>query len=397
MANDLWKGSVGNWSIGTNWKNGEPTHKVAELNKGQANITSTVASKGLLIDSTGTVNFTSSGNLATGAATNAGFLFVDTKAGEGGSVEVMHAFDNTGTLVIGSSDNSLSAKTRVAATSISNSGTIAINGGTVAADSATLSTGAPAGLGTVGEITGNVHLSGFSELVFGSGEINTIGNGGTLSINGPHAFVADHTKNGKFTSNTALTGLSTIDGTFKLAGGASVSTNQALTNAGLLLLDGGLVNAQTHLTVGGNLTNNSGAVLGVGDETFDPLVANFVLPTTGFDTLTINGSLINQGDVQLGSPQLKGAVVVTASGVENTGTISLFSRPATSSSVTLDVAAVAGFGIGGSVTGDVYLTGNSTIEFRAAKSRPSRIMPTSASRAPTPSSRTPPHLAPTAR
>ena len=122
-----------------------------------------------------------------------------------------------------------------------------------------------------------------------------------------------------------------------------------------MLLDSGDEKFDTHLTVGGNLTNEAGATLGVGDETFDPLVANFVLPTTGFDTLTVNGTLINVGNFDLGSPELKGPVTVTANALENTGTISLFTRPATASSATLDVASAAGFGIGGSVTGNVYL------------------------------------------
>ena len=242
----------------------------------------------------------------------------------------------------------------VQAGSIANTvGQISIYGGMTASASAMLISGAAAGLGTAGSITGDVNLSGYSALVFASGQISTIAAGGSLSLNGPQAFVADKTSNSAYTSSTALAGLTMVRGQLYLTGASSVTTSQAVTNYGEIDLNGGDENLQTSLVIGGNLSNTSiGSVyVGSGGE--------------GFDTLTINGALTNNGTFEISTSA--DAAIVKATALVNTGILALNSAAPTSSFVTLDVASAAGFGTAGVVTGSVRLANNATIEFASGE------------------------------
>ncbi len=82
--------------------------------------------------------------------------------------------------------------------------------------------------------TGTVVLTDDALLEFKSGEITTID--GELELNSAKARVADA---GSTSTNSALTGLTTVDGYFLLANGATVTTtgNLSLT-ADTLELDG---------------------------------------------------------------------------------------------------------------------------------------------------------------
>ena len=100
---------------------------------------------------------------------------------------------------------------------LSNTGTIDIEGG--ASVQATLNVAnAAAGFGTAGTETGNVFLENDALLEFKSGQITTID--GTLQLDGANARVASGTK---LTTNSALTGLTTVAGNFWLQNGAKVS------------------------------------------------------------------------------------------------------------------------------------------------------------------------------
>ena len=115
--------------------------------------------------------------------------------------------------------------------------------------------------------TGGVFLGNNALLEFKSGQITTVN--GTLELDGANARIADA---GKLTSNSALTGLSSVSGNFWLQNGASVSTtgDVSVTGNGTLNLDGNNAGGSggSSLTIGGNLTNSSTNSNGVSIGTF---------------------------------------------------------------------------------------------------------------------------------
>jgi hypothetical protein len=193
---------------------------------------------------------------------------------------------------------------------------------------------AAAGFGTASTETGNLYLQGDSLLEFKSGEISTVDGG--VQLNGASAYVADA---GSTTSNSALTGLTTVAGNFWLQNGASVSPtgNVSITGNGTIQLDGnneGGVGGSS-LTIGGTLTNSSsnGNALSIGNGNI-----------TAADTLTVNGS---SGLTSTGQIDIEGSATVQA---------------------TLDVAnAAAGFGTASTETGNLYLQGDALLEFKSGE------------------------------
>ena len=85
------------------------------------------------------------------------------------------------------------------------------------------------------------------------GQITTIAADSELTLVDKDAVVADA---GSLTSNSALTGLATIDGGLYLYNGATVTTSGALSNSGTIILDNGGGDGGSSLTVGGALTND---------------------------------------------------------------------------------------------------------------------------------------------
>ena len=193
---------------------------------------------------------------------------------------------------------------------------------------------AAAGFGTAGTETGNVYLQGDALLEFNSGEISTID--GALQFSGANARIADA---GSTTSNSALTGLTTVAGNFWLQDGATVSPtgNVSITGNGTIELDGNNEDGAggSSLTIGGTLTNSStnGSALSIGNGNI-----------TSADTLTVNGS----------------------GGLTNTGQIDI--EGSSTVQATLNVAnAAAGFGTAGTETGNVYLQGDALLEFNSGE------------------------------
>ncbi len=143
----------------------------------------------------------------TRAVTNSGFIVLDPNTDDGGSsLNIGGALDNSGTLSIGPSNNTLTANSTVDVASIANFigttfGTIDIYGSSTA--EATVDDAAAAGLGAANTLIGNVNLSGDALLEFASGEITTIDSNSELSLTGAKAFVADASKTN---SESALTG-----------------------------------------------------------------------------------------------------------------------------------------------------------------------------------------------
>ncbi len=129
--------------------------------------------------------------------------------------------------------------------------------------------------------TGTVFLENDALLEFKTGSITTIN--GDLTLDGANAHVADA---GATTSNSALTGLTSVTNTFRLENGAKVAPtgNLSITGNGIVSLDGPdfiFGGGGTSLTIGGTLTNNStnGNGLDIGNTGI-----------TSADTLTVNGA-----------------------------------------------------------------------------------------------------------
>ena len=179
---------------------------------------------------------------------------------------------------------------------------------------------------------GVVNLSGDARIEFARGQITTITRGpeyyynGGLDLVGPHAFVADASDT---SSNSALTGLKTIDADFALEKGASVVTNGAVS----ITADGWV---------------------GVDDGDGD-----------GGSTLTIGGALDNGGTLLIGNTYLTSQSTVRAASVTNSisaeGGIVL--SGSSTAEATLDVDSAAGFGAAGDLSGLVWLSGDALVVF----------------------------------
>ncbi len=111
-----------------------------------------------------------------------------------------------------------------------------------------------------------------------------------MSLNGANAVIADA---GKLTTNSALTGLNTVSGDFRLAAGASVTTTGGLsiTGSGDVLVDAPFNNGGggSSLKVGGTLTNNS--------SNSNALYIGNTFISAG-DTVTAK-ALVNNGNIQI--------------------------------------------------------------------------------------------------
>ena len=172
---------------------------------------------------------TTSGALTdSGSAALPSAIVLDQASGDGGSsLTVGGTLTNGGTIQIGPLNLTLSANSTINAPSLSNftsasyfggalSGTIDLCGSSTA--EATLNVGSAAGFGTAETLDGNVGLYGSDALIeFASGQITTIAGGADLLLFGPHAFVADASDTG---SNSALAGLTTVQGLLVLHNGA---------------------------------------------------------------------------------------------------------------------------------------------------------------------------------
>ena len=215
---------------------------------------------------------------------------------------------------------------------ISNTGEINIEGTTTTQAILNVANAA-AGFGTVGVETGTVFLENDALLEFKSGSIKTIN--GELFLNGANARVADA---GATSTNSALTGLTSVAGEFFIENGVKVTTtgNLSVTGSASVQVDGpSLGGGGSHLTIGGNLTNSSTNGNGV------------AVGWTGLnsaDSLTVNGK----------------------AGISNTGEINI--EGSTTAQATLNVAnAAAGFGTVGVETGTVVLENDALLEFKSGE------------------------------
>jgi Hint domain len=261
-------------------------------------------------------------------------LTIDIDSGAGGTeFSVGGTLTITSYIDIGNPDLSAATTVSVGAIELNNSADLSLTGSSSAL--ATLEIASAAGLGTPGELTGQVTIAGDAVLEFdGGGSITTIDDGASLWLIGPNAFLADTQQS--VTSNSALTGLAT--------------------NAGYLYLQ------DTSITTTGDLDNTGWIYV-------DAYVTS-VDATLGGSTLTIGGALTNSNFVEIGSDYSyeyfqNAATLVKAASLDNTGNLYLYGNETASQTglTTLDVASVAGFGTAGELTGQVYLSGDALLEF----------------------------------
>src|SRR5439155_16315806 len=197
--------------------------------------------------------------------------------------------------------------TTVIAAGLVDTGTINLTGGSAAVATLNVAAAAPAVL------SGVVNLGGDALLEFGgTASIGTIASGATLNIDGTQAFVA--AAGVGTASNTGLTGLSSIAGSFLLRHGGSLTTTGALSNSGSLLIDslGGQGGGGSSLTVTGTLTNSNFVDIGTTDMVAPSTVTVQGLANTG--TLDLFGNSPNQATLNVAA-----AAPAVLSGVVNLG------------------------------------------------------------------------------
>ncbi|MGO9740710.1 MAG: beta strand repeat-containing protein, partial [Roseiarcus sp.] len=214
--------------------------------------------------------------------TNDGTLELDVYYGDGASrMSIAGTLTNSGAVTIG--NTGLSAPSTLTVGNFSNSGTITLSGndklGT--SDQATLidQSAAPS------IITGSIYLQGDADLEFASGGIMRVGHGATLGIDGQQARLSI----GAGTTNSALSGFVTNNGTFEEEDGAVVSTLQAFTNAGTADIDSDSYGEGGTIVMFGGAFTNEGA-LNIGNTGLSAAT------TVKATSLSNTGSVVVQGN-----------------------------------------------------------------------------------------------------
>src|SRR5580704_661363 len=326
MAIDKWNGS-GNWTGNpTDWSTGLPpgSTDIAEIQSGNDDLTTTTSVKSIIIDSGAELTADTGASLTTTRGINNVGTFV-TNANS--TVTVGGTLTNSGTTSIGNGNGGLSASTTVTAAGLHNTGSLILQGNATSGttDQATLDITAAAPTTT----TGSIRVSGDAMLEFASGGIKAIGTGASLELDGSQARVSI----GSGTTSTALSGLASNAGTLTMrgdtglgAGGASVTTTTGFANAGILGVDS----------------------ISFGD---------------GGSTLTLGGTLTNSGAVSIGNTGLSAAATVTATGLDNSGTLVVQGNAASGATnlATLDITVAAPT----TWTGAARVSGDALLEFKS--------------------------------
>ena len=218
---------------------------------------------------------------AAGNFNNSGSLAVDNSPGSSGgsSFTVNGTLTNSNSVQVGNSI--LPAPATLTVQGLNNTGGIGIQGGSSAAQQAVLNV-------TQGQApttwTGSVGLGGYALLEYaGTGQISAIASHGSIGFWGAQAFIA--------------------------SAGLGASSNSALalsSNAGGLSLQGGAA-----LAAAGDF-NNSGN-LGVDNSP----------ASSGGSSFTVNGTLTNSNNVEVGSSNLTVPATLTVQGLSNIGSIAI--------------------------------------------------------------------------
>jgi hypothetical protein len=341
MATDNWIDNSDSWSTAADWSAGVPisTSSVV-VAQGNPQVGAPISIAALT--NSATVTFAGAGaSSVSGAVTNSGTIHVDDNGGllgpGGTALTIGGTLTNSGYFGVGTGNLKAAVTVNVGAIAnfINTSlGTINIAGSTTTSTQAKLIDGAVAGVGAAGQIVGSVNLSGHSLLQFASGQINAIAAQSELTLYGQSAFVADAGSTG---SNSALLGLTTVNGSLHLWGITPLTLNGALTNTGYIDVD-----------------NNGG------------------LDGPGGSVLSVSGLLTNSGTVGISTTNTAANTTVNATGVTNfvgttLGLINVYGNTSVSNGGpyqgTLDISSAAGFGVAGSVIGNVNIQGDALLEF----------------------------------
>ncbi len=181
-----------------------------------------------------------------------------------------------------------------------------------------------------GTLVGDFNLTGDALLRFASGAITTIGGNSELTLNGSAAQVGIAGASG---NNNALDTLSDNAGTLNLTAGASITTNAGTNfdNTGGIDLDTFLNPGGSSLTIGGILTNSGQIQIGA------------------------------LGEFQFGANGIIAPDTITATGLDNSGSITILGSTATVSppEALLNILAAAP----STLTGTYTLAGNALLQF----------------------------------
>ncbi len=243
---------------------------------------------------------------------NNGAFSVDSSSGDGGSVVTLGgALTNHGSADIGAID--LSAATTVHATGLVNSGSLVVQGNASAGSSleALLSiTGAAAST-----LTGAVRVSGDAVIAYASGEITAIQNGSSLELDGAKAAIT--TNSG---ASSALAQLATNNGQLQLlgasgygAGGAQLATTTGFINNGVFSMDAGNQQGGSKASFGGLFANY--ATVNIGNSS---LSASTTVVATGLNN---TGGLTLQGAIASNATQRALLDITGAASSTLTGTV----------------------------------------------------------------------------
>jgi hypothetical protein len=302
---------------------------------------------------------TGSNSALTGLASNGGFLYLfngaslrtgnlantaDITLDGGSSLTVSGKLSNEGLgdLSIGEGEDTLSAATVVSVSSIANFkgatfGTIDVDGNDSSSKGgpirAALDVARDAYFGVAGTLEGAVNISYDGQIVFAAGQITTIAANSELSLTDRDAVVADASNT---SSNSALTRLKTVTGGLYLYNGASLATTVSMANTGTIALDQDGGDGGSSLTIGGALKNAGTLSIGVGNDTL-----------TAATTVSVK-SIVNFVGTTYGTIDVDG----------NDRASLVAPIPAA-----LDVTVAAGFGVAGTLEGNVNVSYDGQILF----------------------------------
>ncbi len=226
---------------------------------------------------------------------NKGVLDLDgdgfTSEGASGLI-IAGTLTNTGSVVIGPSTGGLSANTTLTTGALTGTGGVTLYGGSGTQAEMNVQSAAP------GTLNFNLALNGDTLLEYANSQIGTVAGNVTLSLNGNDAFVADA---GTVTSNSALTGLTEVDGTLRVVFGAQVAVAGNLLNKGVLDLDGDGFTSEggSGLTIAGTLTNAGSIVIGPstsGLSSNTTLTVGALASTTG---IALHGGGATQAEINV--------------------------------------------------------------------------------------------------
>ena len=340
----------------------------------------------------GTLNLTAIGSLTlTNALTNTGTMSVADQGTVGGtSLTVDGVLTNSGQFTVGSVGQSYADT--ITATGIINYvgstlGSILVYGGTAAvnAPSATLDITGMAGFGTVGVLTGAVSIDtdgqhGAAILEFATGEITTIAANSSLAITNPNSFLADATN---ISANSALTGLTTNNGSLSLNDIAPLNLTGALSNNGTLDFSNATLNISGTLTNSNTISigsNPNGSISGplattVTATGLSNTSSGSITLSGGSSSLgqfTVNGTAVNNGTVTI---DVDSTITVTGNPYTQAGgTTTVNGGTLTASAIDISGGSFVLGTTGSLSTGVTFTSGSGTLKLDSKTNLPSSIV-----------------------